>query len=393
MMRFAATTAAVVLSSADPVVPAGWPEAPCQTCARRFAEAGGCEAESSGLDPMPMVPDGCADECGHMMGQMCMTLAKKSLPGANSSLPKIPAKRGIGNATLPEFSLATARAFASLAETSYCGPTANLTSWTCDPCRDAGLNIEPKPGYNDSVLMFQMPAFWTPFARFAYAARLGPNAGPGPLANGCVLAIRGSSNTANFLKDFELGRTRLDVCEGCSAHYGFLTFWREIEKDIQDTLARLGCVPGGDPLFVTGHSLGAAVATIAAVELVAMGFDVRAAYLFESPRVGNGAFAEFFDSYFQGKDVWRITHGRDPIPSGPYGFGYAHTGQEVYFDSNDNHHVCSSYQECEQHKPYFRLYPSDHCKTPLVPQQDAVGAPSDICHCRGFLPLGQSEVV
>lgn len=231
--------------------------------------------------------------------------------------------------------------------------------------------------------------FFQGHANFAYVARLGSKAGPGPLENGCVVSVRGSEDIGNFVKDIEVTYDSMsDTCEGCKAEHGFHSVWHEIDTAVIESLSDIGCVPGGDPIFITGHSLGAAVATVATLELKVKGFDVRASYLFESPRVGNEEFAEFFDSQFNGKDVWRITHRADPVPDTPAGFHYTHTGQEVYFDKDDEYHVCASWQDCKQYKPFIMLDVGDHCGTPLVP--------NDICTCRGFveaLPPSQKMVV
>ncbi len=48
------------------------------------------------------------------------------------------------------------------------------------------------------------------------------------------------------------------------------------------------------PFFVTGHSLGGALATIASYRLMKMGLNVRGLYTFGSPRVGNRAFTHDF---------------------------------------------------------------------------------------------------
>jgi len=201
-----------------------------------------------------------------------------------------------------------------------------------------------------------------------------------------LISVRGSEDVDNWIKDFEVTFASMsDVCDGCKAEYGFHSLWHGMDTEIIANLAEIGCVPGGDPIFITGHSLGAAVGTVGTLELFAKGFDVQASYLFESPRVGNQAFANYFDSQFNGKDVWRITHNADPIPDTPDGFGYHHTGQEVFFDKHDCYHVCASFSECEQYKPYVRLDVFDHCATPLVPE--------DICTCRGFVEVIPGQAV
>ncbi len=48
-------------------------------------------------------------------------------------------------------------------------------------------------------------------------------------------------------------------------------------------------------IWLSGHSLGAALATLAAYRLLLYGFDVRGLVTFGSPRVGDGAFAAFLE--------------------------------------------------------------------------------------------------
>ena len=49
------------------------------------------------------------------------------------------------------------------------------------------------------------------------------------------------------------------------------------------------------PLFITGHSLGGGLATLAAARL-SQGRDVHGVYTFGSPRVGDSEFAQQFQT-------------------------------------------------------------------------------------------------
>jgi len=84
--------------------------------------------------------------------------------------------------------------------------------------------------------------------------------------------------------------------------------------------------PGGKPLFLTGHSLGAAIAAIAALDQ-----DARpaAVYGFGMPRPGNARFHERYTAAL-GDRTFRFVHGFDIVarvpPSILLGTGYRHVG-------------------------------------------------------------------
>ncbi|GFR44840.1 hypothetical protein Agub_g6182, partial [Astrephomene gubernaculifera] len=92
---------------------------------------------------------------------------------------------------------------------------------------------------------------------------------------------------------------------------------------------------GGAPVWrvlVTGHSLGGALATLAAYELAERRTPARSRqsislYTFGAPRVGNRAFAAEFDGLVP--DAWRVTNSNDIIPSVPRLMGYCHVGRAV----------------------------------------------------------------
>lgn len=62
------------------------------------------------------------------------------------------------------------------------------------------------------------------------------------------------------------------------------------------------------PLYVAGHSMGAAMAHICALDLkFTLGFDNVNVYSYGSPRVGNTIFKDFFNNMV---NVSRYTRGR-----------------------------------------------------------------------------------
>jgi triacylglycerol lipase len=95
-------------------------------------------------------------------------------------------------------------------------------------------------------------------------------------------------------------------------------------------------------LWITGHSLGAALATLATarflekpMQIPNLKTDVRGLYTFGSPRVGNGDFATKFDELFKSK-TFRFVNNRDIVTRvAPHTLmGYSHVGQVYYIDQD-----------------------------------------------------------
>lgn len=85
------------------------------------------------------------------------------------------------------------------------------------------------------------------------------------------------------------------------------------------------------PVFLTGHSMGGAMATLAALELANDGITPRAVYTYGSPPVGDAAFAAAYDKAVPG--THRVVNQTDDVPRllAP---GYEHVGEERYLSSD-----------------------------------------------------------
>ena len=99
--------------------------------------------------------------------------------------------------------------------------------------------------------------------------------------------------------------------------------------------------------LVTGHSLGGALATIAAVDLkVALGItNPLSLYTFGQPRVGNAAFSDYVMKTLGPDNYVRVTHDNDPVPRmPPSAFSFKHGGTEVWYmpGYNTNYTVCDN---------------------------------------------------
>lgn len=84
----------------------------------------------------------------------------------------------------------------------------------------------------------------------------------------------------------------------------------------------------GYKIVFTGHSLGGAVATVAAAKARKLGYAADL-YVYGSPRIGNEAFARFVTD--QPGRNYRVTHTTDPVPRIPPIFlGFRHISPEYW---------------------------------------------------------------
>ena len=93
--------------------------------------------------------------------------------------------------------------------------------------------------------------------------------------------------------------------------------WPEIAADLQ---AYQEIVFPPIPVWVTGHSMGAAMATLAGMQ----GFPFEAVVTFGEPRVGSN-----ISSVFSAKFHIRYVNGHDPAVHYPVPIGYEHHGEEI----------------------------------------------------------------
>jgi triacylglycerol lipase len=138
-----------------------------------------------------------------------------------------------------------------------------------------------------------------------------------------VLSFRGTqTNSIGDIKtDIKAGM--LKTIDG-KVHEGFLEAYALIADDINASVAKIGKLP----IYITGHSLGAALATIATQALEKkFGEQIAACYTFGSPRVGNSEFDRSIKSPFY--RIVNATDGVTLIPLMTMG-GYTHVGDARY---------------------------------------------------------------
>jgi len=97
-----------------------------------------------------------------------------------------------------------------------------------------------------------------------------------------------------------------------------------------------------NPVLITGHSLGGALAVLAAARLMEAGMKPAAVYTYGQPRVGKSDFAGAFEAEL-GSDTYRVINHVDPVTRIPLLIqGYRHCGLRMYFDGSGRIHPDAS---------------------------------------------------
>ncbi len=157
-----------------------------------------------------------------------------------------------------------------------------------------------------------------------------------------AIAFRGSASTLDWINDgraFPVEDPELGYC-----HAGFLSGVRRLmaETDIVGHIVSLRAA--GTPVWLTGHSKGAAEATLLAGFLTAWGNPPAGLVTFGSPRAGSARLAKLLDPV----PTWRYVSRGDPVPKVPWLGGiYRHVGDAILigerFDLDPDHPMGSGY--------------------------------------------------
>jgi len=155
---------------------------------------------------------------------------------------------------------------------------------------------------------------------------------------------------SNWLTDFDATKTAYSTYPecNCEVHKGFYDAEQLVIGNILTQVAQLKALHPTARVKTTGHSLGAALATLTAMDLAKVYPDVQC-YNYGSPRVGTKAFSAFAGTKMT--DFWRVTHYKDIVPHVPnttFPESYWHVCTEEYEDGFGNLSTCNS--TCEDPK-------------------------------------------
>ncbi len=158
-----------------------------------------------------------------------------------------------------------------------------------------------------------------------------------------VLVFKGTQQLADWktnlkirLKEFTVLADQESIPPTGRVHRGFLDAWQSIEKQVIYYL-RKWWTPD-TKLWVTGHSLGGALAAVATISLETQGFNVSGLYTYGQPRVADWKLVNYMNKRM-GDRIVRYVNNNDIVPLIPPQLipwvptrVYGHMGQFRYFN-------------------------------------------------------------
>jgi hypothetical protein len=213
-----------------------------------------------------------------------------------------------------------ARRSAWLAGAAYCKH--GIQNWTCAYCVDGPTRLRDVGVFEHKRKRVKA------YAGYDGKTKVG------------VVAFRGTdpSSLYNWVEDLDAMHSTLptaEVKDGVGrVHSGFHDAYDSVRKELIshmiDMRTKYDRMWRHFEVEVTGHSLGGALSTLVALELEALGFQIKSVTTFGSPRVGDEVFADFWGKKF-GDRTMRMTHAHDMVPSlPPRMLGYHHVATEVF---------------------------------------------------------------
>lgn len=168
------------------------------------------------------------------------------------------------------------------------------------------------------------------------------------------VVFRGTKSASDWLSDAESHQDHTTLSQPPSqVHHGFLSLYQSLQKTLLATLKEVSPLK---QITVTGHSLGSALSTLAALDLIQTFTVPVAHYNFASPRVGAPEFAQYYNAL--NLPTFRIVNCEDLVPQVPPSAAghslFQHIGTAVSFSANygsvaANHSMSETYTYAIEH--------------------------------------------
>lgn len=144
--------------------------------------------------------------------------------------------------------------------------------------------------------------------------------------NALIITIEGTDTFSNWIDNFSIGLKKNDIHKGffrystyCIRKYNLINVIKKNKK----------------PLYICGHSLGAAAATVILFKLAMYLQDVECyLILFGSPKPGGKQFSNEFQKQLPNLHIYNYQNPKDLVCKLPCLLGYSHISQNIHFIQN-----------------------------------------------------------
>lgn len=226
----------------------------------------------------------------------------------------------------------------NLSQAVYC----NSSKWNCQTCSPENIVESTYEAYGEKTFL-------------GYNNQL----------NTLFTSFRGSSNIQNWIDDIQIEHHCIDKTNNICIEAGFYKLYEDLYPFVYNKIDKLSQKYKTNNLLLTGHSMGASIASLFAYNLSKNNYNITIV-TFGSPRVGNYNFVKDFVS----KDITslRITHYQDIVPHLPqYRLNYQHIPNEIWYNKNNTYYkICNDSNLEEDEECSNSCYPlsctsiSDH---------------------------------
>ena len=199
----------------------------------------------------------------------------------------------------------------NLSQASYCVSS----SWTCMTCDKTNTLETIVETHGERVLL-----------------------GYNTVLNALFVSFRGSSNIQNWIDNVQFRKVYPYNDSTIAVEKGFYKAYQNVKPDVLSAMNTIQTKYSTNTVLLTGHSLGAAIATLMTFDLFDS-YDILL-YTFGSPRVGNEQFVSSFDHSIP---LFRIVHYYDVVPHLPQELlGFLHIPQEIWYtEDNVQYKTCN----------------------------------------------------
>ena len=203
----------------------------------------------------------------------------------------------------------------NLSQASYC--VSNMDNWNCITCDKANSLYVILDKDDERTLI-------------GYNKQL----------DSLFFSFRGSSNLHNWIDNVQFSLISPYNNKSIEVEKGFYKIYSNIKNELFNNLFYLKDKYETNQILITGHSLGAAIATLLMYDIITIypkQFNLLF-YNFGSPRVGNQYFIDSIKN--ANIKLFRVTHYYDIVPHLPQEFlFFNHISREIWYNENNDKYI------------------------------------------------------